>query len=157
MSRTLAICLGCLLAAASLVAQSAVYRCTANGKVTFSDIPCSSDAKPMEMGIYTPSAEMAATANERTQAIEQNLATGKKQRQLEALRHEIETKKQKMNNALTMLRSQKAQTANRQYGDVEESTLPAEMQSVKLRYQGEIDALNAQIAAIQAEGKNPQK
>ncbi|MBP8113168.1 MAG: DUF4124 domain-containing protein, partial [Aeromonas sp.] len=47
MSRVLIISLGCLVAATTLVARADVYQCTRNGNITFSDIPCTGDSKPV--------------------------------------------------------------------------------------------------------------
>lgn len=150
MSRTLAICLGSLIVVTPLLSQADVYKCTTNGSVTFSDMPCGNDAKPMELNVYMPPAELVAKANKQTQDIEQNLAASKKKHQIEALHSEIETKKLKRDNELGMLRSKKKLAANNLAGATWENSISAEMQAVTLRYQSEIDALNTQIAALQS-------
>ena len=138
MSRTLVICLALLAAATPLSAE--VYKCTVNGSITFSDIPCSSDAKPMVLNVYTPSPEAVEQAANQTREIEQSLANGQKQRQAEALRTEIEAKKQKMNNEMTQITENKARSRN----------VSAEMQSVTTRYQKEIESLNQKLSTLQA-------
>ncbi|MFM4798262.1 DUF4124 domain-containing protein [Aeromonas caviae] len=126
MSRMLVISLACLGLATVPVVQAAVYQCARDGQITFSDIPCSSDAKPMALNVYTPSPEAVEQAANQTREIEQSLANGQKQRQAEALRTEIEAKKQKMNNEMTQITENKARSRN----------VSAEMQSVTT--QGEI-------------------
>ncbi|QDO75347.1 DUF4124 domain-containing protein [Aeromonas caviae] len=120
MSRMLVISLTCLGLATVPVVQAAVYQCARDGQITFSDIPCSSDAKPMALNVYTPSPEAVEQAANQTREIEQSLANGQKQRQAEALRTEIEAKKQKMNNEMTQITENKARSRN----------VSAEMQSV---------------------------
>ena len=82
MSPVLIISLGCLVAVTAPAARADVYQCTRNGQVTFSDIPCSSDAKPLPLNIYTPSPEEVERATRQTREIEENLASGQKQRQI---------------------------------------------------------------------------
>mgnify|MGYP000084208794 CR=1 FL=1 len=110
MSRVLIISLGCLVAATTLVARADVYQCTRNGQVTFSDIPCSSDAKPLPLNIYTPSPEEVERATRQTREIEENLASGQKQRQIDALRAEMEAKKQQMNREIAGERNEQTAT-----------------------------------------------
>ena len=66
MSPVLIITLGCLVAVTAPVVRADVYQCTRNGQVTFSDIPCSSDAKPLPLNIYTPSPEEVERATRQT-------------------------------------------------------------------------------------------
>lgn len=155
MSRTLAICLVMLVAATPLSAE--VYKCTVNGNVTFSDIPCSGDSKPVPMNIFTPSAEEVETANKRTQDIEENLATSKQQHQIEALRAEIESKKQQMNGDLSQLDSHKVQGESGQTDYIGERSRTAERQSITRRYQNEVEALNKRISTLQKKEAQPIK
>ncbi|MFM4976318.1 MULTISPECIES: DUF4124 domain-containing protein [Aeromonas] len=150
MSRILAIWLGSLTVAAPMFTQAEIYKCTNNGNVTFSDIPCTNNAQPIEVNVYIPSDDIVAMANQQTQDIEQNLATSKKQRQIDTLHSEIETKKLKRDNELRLLKSKKGLAANNLAGATWENSISAEMQAVTLRYQGEIDALNTQIAVLQS-------
>lgn len=140
MSRMLVISLACLGLANVPVVQAAVYQCARDGRITFSDIPCSSDAKPMALNVYNPSPEAVEQAANQTREIEQSLANGQKQRQAEALRTEIEAKKQKMNNEMTQITENKARSRN----------VSAEMQSVTTRYQKEIESLNQKLSTLQA-------
>lgn len=140
MSRMLVISLACLGLATVPVVQAAVYQCARDGQITFSDIPCSSDANPMALNVYTPSPEAVEQAANQTREIEQSLANGQKQRQAEALRTEIEAKKQKMNNEMTQITENKARSRN----------VSAEMQSVTTRYQKEIESLNQKLSTLQA-------
>ena len=52
MSRTLVICLPCWRRPPRCPAE--VYKCTVNGSITFSDIPCTGDSEPVRMNIFTP-------------------------------------------------------------------------------------------------------
>ncbi|MCH7372416.1 DUF4124 domain-containing protein [Aeromonas sp. MR16] len=149
MSRILAICLGTLIAAIPLSLQAGVYQCTVNGKITFSDIPCTGDAKPMDLRIYTPPAEVVAEASKQTQAIEKNLATSQKQRQLEVLRAEAEAKTLKMNNEITRYNEQLTGTTSSQADGAGEKRSAAEIQAMTRRHQSEMEALNKQISTLQ--------
>ncbi|WP_310598130.1 DUF4124 domain-containing protein [Aeromonas aquatica] len=149
MSRILAICLGTLIAAIPLSLQAGVYQCTVNGKVTFSDIPCTGDAKPMDLRIYTPPAEAVAEASKQTQAIEKDLATSQKQRQLEVLRAEAEAKTLKMNNEITRYNEQLTGTTSSQADGAGEKRSAAEIQAMTRRHQSEMEALNKQISTLQ--------
>ena len=87
-----------------------------------------------------PDREAVEQAANQTREIEQSLANGQKQRQAEALRTEIEAKKQKMNNEMTQITENKARSRN----------VSAEMQSVTTRYQKEIESLNQKLSTLQA-------
>ncbi|GJA53293.1 hypothetical protein KAM348_07160 [Aeromonas caviae] len=149
MSRMLTILLGGLIAATPLYSHAEIYKCTINGSVTFSDIPCTNNAKPIEVNVYIPPEDIVTKANQQTQDIEQGLATSKRLRQIDTLQREIETKKLKRDNELRALRTKKGLAANNLAGATWENSISAEMQAVTIRYQGEIDALNSQIAALQ--------
>ncbi|MGU5715694.1 DUF4124 domain-containing protein [Aeromonas taiwanensis] len=90
MSRTLVISLVCLVITVPPVARADVYQCSRNGRITFSDIPCSSDAKPLPLHIYTPPPEEVEKAIKQTRDIEESLANSQKQREQEAARKEEE-------------------------------------------------------------------
>lgn len=148
MSRILAICLTSLILTAPLVTQAAVYQCTRNGQVTFSDIPCSSDAKPLPLNIYTPSPEEVERATRQTREIEENLASGQKQRQIDALRAEMETKKQQMNREIAGDNNEQRATTT-ETSDLEGSVRSPRRQAVARQYQNEMEALNKKINTLQ--------
>jgi len=133
MSRMLTILLGGLIAAAPLYSHAEIYKCTINGSVTFSDIPCTNNAKPIEVNVYIPPEDIVTKANQQTQDIEQGLATSKRLRQIDTLQREIETKKLKRDNELRALRTKKGLAANNLAGATWENS----------------NALNSQIAALQ--------
>ncbi len=148
MSRILAICLTSLVLTAPLVTQAAVYQCTVNGRVTFSDIPCSSDAKPLPLNIYTPSPEEVERATRQTQESEENLASGQKQRQIDALRAEMETKKLQMNREIAGERNEQTR-ATTETSDLEGRVRSPRRQAVARQYQNEMEALNKKINTLQ--------
>ncbi|WP_349921812.1 DUF4124 domain-containing protein [Aeromonas veronii] len=147
MSRTLVICLVGLLA--SPLVQAAVYQCTVNGQVTFSDIPCAGNAKPMDLRIYTPPAEAVAQASKQTEAIEKDLAASQKQRQLATLRAEMEAKTQKMNGEITRYNAQLTETTAPQGDNGGARRSAAEIRDMSRRHQSEMEALNKQITTLQ--------
>ncbi|MGY3858755.1 DUF4124 domain-containing protein [Aeromonas intestinalis] len=147
MSRTLVICLVGLLA--SPLVQAAVYQCTVNGQVTFSDIPCAGNAKPMDLRIYTPPAEAVAQASKQTEAIEKDLAASQKQRQLATLRAEMEAKTQKMNGEITRYNAQLTGTAASEDDNGGARRSAAEIRDMSRRHQSEMEALNKQITTLQ--------
>lgn len=149
MLRTLAICLGSLLALASPLTQAAVYQCTVNGHLSFSDIPCTGNAKPMDLRIYTPPAEAVTQASKQTQDLEKNLADSQKQRQIAALRAEMETKTQKMNGEITRYNDQLTGTTPSQNNERGKPRTAAEIQSLTRHHQSEMEALNKQISTLQ--------
>jgi len=146
MSPALIISLGCLVAATAQFARADVYQCTRNGQVTFSDIPCTGDSKPVHMNIFTPSAEEVEQANKRTREIEENLASGQKQRQIEALRAEMEAKKQQMNREIAGDNG-KQTGATTQTSDLEGRIRAP--RAVARQYQNEMEALNKRINTLQ--------
>ena len=148
MSRILAICLTSLVLTAPLVTQAAVYQCTVNGRVSFSDIPCSGDAKPLPLNIYTPSPEEVERATRQTREIEENLASGQKQRQIDALRAEMETKKQQMNREIAGDNNEQRATTT-ETSDLEGSVRSPRRQAVARQYQNEMEALNKKINTLQ--------
>ena len=138
MSPVLIISLGCLVAVTAPAVRAAVYQCTVNGRVSFSDIPCSSDAKPLPLNIYTPSPE----------EIEENLASGQKQRQIDALRAEMETKKQQMSREIAGDNNEQRATTT-ETSDLEGSVRSPGVQRVTRQYQNEMEALNKKINTLQ--------
>ena len=138
MSPVLIISLGCLVAVTAPAVRAAVYQCTVNGRVSFSDIPCSSDAKPLPLNIYTPSPE----------EIEENLASGQKQRQIDALRAEMETKKLQMNREIAGDNNEQRATTT-ETSDLEGSVRSPGVQRVTRQYQNEMEALNKKINTLQ--------
>lgn len=145
MSRTLVICLALLVAATPLSAE--VYKCTVNGNITFSDIPCTGDSEPVRMNIFTPSPEEVERANKRTRDIEENLASGRKQRQLEALHTEMGARDQKMNPEIAGDNNE--QRATTETSDLEGRVRSPGMQGVARQYQNEMEALNKKITPLQ--------
>lgn len=148
MSPVLIITLGCLVAVTAPVARADVYQCTRNGQVTFSDIPCSSDAKPLPLNIYTPSPEEVERATRQTREIEENLASGQKQRQIDALRAEMETKKQQMNREIAGDNNEQRATTT-ETSDLEGRVRSPGVQRVTRQYQNEMEALNKKINTLQ--------
>ncbi|MGY4106190.1 DUF4124 domain-containing protein [Aeromonas encheleia] len=146
MSRILAICLASLIATAPLVTQAAVYQCTVNGRVSFSDIPCAGDTKPMDLRVYTPPAEAVAEASKQTREIEKNLADSQKQRQIASLRAEMEAKQQQMKGEIARFNDQQAGATTSQTGEPRSA---AEIQSLTRRHQSDMEALNKQITTLQ--------
>ena len=147
MSRVLIISLGCLVAATTLVARADVYQCTRNGQVTFSDIPCSGDAKPLPLNIYTPSPEEVERATRQTREIEENLASGQKQRQIDALRAEMETKKQQMSREIAGDNNEQRATTT-ETSDLEGRIRSPGVQRVTRQYQNEMEALNKRLSTL---------
>ncbi|MDU1145367.1 DUF4124 domain-containing protein [Aeromonas rivipollensis] len=148
MTRMLLISLGCLVAVTAPVARADVYQCTRNGQITFSDIPCSSEAKPLPLNIYTPSPEEVERATRQTREIEENLASSQKQRQIDALRAEMEAKKQQMNREIAGERNEQTR-ATTETSDLEGRMRSPGVQAVTRQYQNEMEALNKKINTLQ--------
>ncbi|MCV3290864.1 DUF4124 domain-containing protein [Aeromonas media] len=144
MSRVLIISLGCLVAATTLVARADVYQCTRNGNITFSDIPCTGDSKPVRMNVFIPSAEEVERANKRTRDIEENLASSRQQRQLEALRPEMGAKGQKMNPEMTRFSEGQSDSTTSETGETRRLDVPV----VTRQYQDEMEALNKRLSTL---------
>ena len=119
---------------------------TVNGSITFSDIPCTGDSEPVRMNIFTPSAEEVERANKRTRDIEENLASGQKQRQLEAMRTELDAKDQKMNREMARFNEGQSDTITTETGD----TRRLDVQAVTRPYQDEMEALNKRLSTLKA-------
>ena len=144
MSRVLIISLGCLVAATTLVARADVYQCTRNGNITFSDIPCTGDSEPVRMNVFIPSAEEVERANKRTRDIEENLASSRQQRQLEALHPEMGAKDQKMNPEKTRFSEGQSDATTSETGETRRLDVPA----VTRQYQDEMEALNKRLSTL---------
>lgn len=144
MSRVLIISLGCLVAATTLVARADVYQCTRNGNITFSDIPCTGDSEPVRMNVFIPSAEEVERANKRTRDIEENLASSRQQRQLEALHPEMGAKDQKMNPEMTRFSEGQSDSTISETGETRRLDVPA----VTRQYQDEMEALNKRLSTL---------
>lgn len=148
MTRMLIISLGCLVAVTAPVARADVYQCTRNGQITFSDIPCSSEAKPLPLNIYTPSPEEVERATRQTREIEENLASSQKQRQIDALRAEMEAKKQQMNREIAGERNEQTR-ATTETSNLEGKMRSPGVQAVTRQYQNKMEALNKKINTLQ--------
>ena len=146
MSCVLIISLGCLVAATTLVARADVYQCTRNGNITFSDIPCTGDSEPVRMNVFIPSAEEVERANKRTRDIEENLASSRQQRQLEALHPEMGAKDQKMNPEMTRFSEGQSDSTTSETGETRRLDVPA----VTRQYQDEMEALNKRLSTLKA-------
>ena len=146
MSRVLIISLGCLVAATTLVARADVYQCTRNGNITFSDIPCTGDSEPVRMNVFIPSAEEVERANKRTRDIEENLASSRQQRQLEALHPEMGAKDQKMNPEMTRFSEGQSDSTISETGETRRLDVPV----VTRQYQDEMEALNKRLSTLKA-------
>ena len=144
MSRVLIISLGCLVAATTLVARADVYQCTRNGNITFSDIPCTGDSEPVRMNVFIPSAEEVERANKRTRDIEENLASSRQQRQLEALHPEMGAKDQKMNPEMTRFSEGQSDSTISETGETRRLDVPV----VTRQYQDEMEALNKRLSTL---------
>ncbi|QJT34290.1 DUF4124 domain-containing protein [Aeromonas media] len=144
MSRVLIISLGCLVAATTLVARADVYQCTRNGNITFSDIPCTGDSEPVRMNVFIPSAEEVERANKQTRDIEENLASSRQQRQLEALHPEMGAKDQKMNPEMTRFSEGQSDSTTSETGETRRLDVPA----VTRQYQDEMEALNKRLSTL---------
>ena len=144
MSRVLIISLGCLVAATTLVARADVFQCTRNGNITFSDIPCTGDSEPVRMNVFIPSAEEVERANKRTRDIEENLASSRQQRQLEALHPEMGAKDQKMNPEMTRFSEGQSDSTTSETGETRRLDVPA----VTRQYQDEMEALNKRLSTL---------
>ncbi len=144
MSCVLIISLGCLVAATTLVARADVYQCTRNGNITFSDIPCTGDSEPVRMNVFIPSAEEVERANKRTRDIEENLASSRQQRQLEALHPEMGAKDQKMNPEMTRFSEGQSDSTTSETGETRRLDVPA----VTRQYQDEMEALNKRLSTL---------
>lgn len=144
MSCVLIISLGCLVAATTLVARADVYQCTRNGNITFSDIPCTGDSEPVRMNVFIPSAEEVERANKRTRDIEENLASSRQQRQLEALHPEMGAKDQKMNPEMTRFSEGQSDSTTSETGETRRLDVPV----VTRQYQDEMEALNKRLSTL---------
>ena len=145
MSRMLVISLACLGLANVPVVQAAVYQCARDGQITFSDIPCTGDSKPVRMNVFIPSAEEVERANKRTRDIEENLVSSRQQRQLEALHPEMGAKDQKMNPEMTRFSEGQSDSTTSETGETRRLDVPV----VTRQYQDEMEALNKKINTLQ--------
>ena len=144
MSPVLIISLGCLVAVTAPVVRADVYQCTRNGNIAFSDIPCTGDSEPVRMNVFIPSAEEVERANKRTRDIEENLASSRQQRQLEALHPEMGAKDQKMNPEMTRFSEGQSDSTTSETGETRRLDVPV----VTRQYQDEMEALNKRLSTL---------
>ena len=112
--------------------------------LSISDIPCTGDSKPVRMNVFIPSAEEVERANKRTRDIEENLASSRQQRQLEALHPEMGAKDQKMNPEMTRFSEGQSDSTTSETGETRRLDVPV----VTRQYQDEMEALNKRLSTL---------
>lgn len=145
------------LALASLPAHAQqMYKCTVDGRTTFSQFPCGQGAQkitvraaagdyaPAPLAVAAPVAGAAAPASDR-QAL---LTEMTRQRRIRELEYEIRDAEDDMDAELDALRARQGRAANNLAGATWLAGISQEMQAVTAKWRGKIDELNERLAAL---------
>lgn len=144
--------LGLFVAAVSMPAAAAVYKCTdKSGQTIFSGQPCAHNAEVVKVQTHTPSAEEVAKAQAAQAQVSDTLSNASRQREIEDLERSISVKQSKMERELEVLRYKQSTANNNLAGAQYYAGLATEMQAVTARYQGEIDSLRKQIDVLKSD------
>lgn len=133
-----------LLGLVTFTAEAAIYKCTIDGKVVFSQTPCADDAKtvtvkaPPKMGNGEPS---AAREKMRARLDAAQRARNRKsdEKELDKIDKKITDLERGMNTQLAKLRLKKTRARNNLAGATWENSISEEMSAVTKQYQTMIE------------------
>lgn len=157
MNRTLA---ALLLATVALPASGQqMYKCTQDGRTTFSEFSCGKSARKITVrpvaGDYAPAplevaAPPAAPSNVAAPAADPRTRLDEmaRQRRARELEYEIRDAEKDMDAELDTLKRKKAYAGNGLAGATWEASISQEMQAVTAKWRGKIDELNGRMAAL---------
>lgn len=134
---------------ASSVAHADVYRCKSGGKVVFSDLPCESGAKPINVRPAggAASQDPARPSTERAKLDEINARLKRKELDADIEREErhLETIERDRDTELSQLREKKSYARNNLAGATWEQSISSEMIAVTNKYESKIRAQQRKI------------
>jgi len=135
-----------------------MYKCTAAGRVTFSEFPCGQGAQKITvrpvagdypaapLAVATPGDSAAAPASDHAQ-----LAEMVRQRRIRELNYEIRDAENDMDAELEALKDKKRYAGYGLAGATWEASISQEMQAVTAKWRGKLDELNSRLAALRKE------
>lgn len=136
-------------------AQAEIFKCQIDGKTTFSQTPCATDAQKLELKIYRPSDEAVQQAAEREKQLADSNETDRADRLKRQAKQEIvNTEKQiaatesQMEKELALLRAKKARANNNLAGAVYEQSISKEMDAVVTKYNAKIEVYREKISRL---------
>ena len=148
--------------------QAQVYKCKVDGKTTFSDRPCATDAKPINVRpasghsgavapvpTAAPAASVPINSSNNPQAV---VAKMERDRALRDIGHDIEIEHSKireeeesMSRELAALRNKKQYANNNLAGAVWEQSISAEMAAVVAGYEQRIQSRRERVKRLEAD------
>lgn len=139
---------GLLLLGITLPGQAEIYKCTVNGKLQFSDQPCSDKAEVVELKLYQPKAE---DINEQQQ-ITQRYKEDSRVNEIESLKEKNEKLKEEITRTAKQWDAEMKALNEKTYpvSDTEigtrEPDLGKQKRAVRDKYQQKIEQLQDEIS-----------
>jgi len=141
------------------LSHAAVYQCTVNGQMTFSDQPCGNDAKEIEVRApeRTGSGSMVGAGGKAfLEGREKRAELREIDREISDLEDQREQARQNMDAALARYQRKKAYASNNLAGATWEGSLAKEAEVMRERYQSEIDGIDRQIDRLREDRRRVQ-
>ncbi|ERS12519.1 hypothetical protein Q673_02575 [Marinobacter sp. EN3] len=142
-----------------LMAQAAVYQCKVNGQTVFSDRPCGSDAKEIEVKAPARSGT-GPMVNKGAQDFLEGRETKSKieriDRRISDLQNQKEDAKRAMDQALLRYQRQKSYANDNLAGATWEGALAQEANVLRERFQSEIDGIDREIDRLREDRRRIQ-
>lgn len=126
---------------ASTSASAAVYQCNVGGQKVFSDRPCATDAKEIEVKAAPKVGGSLVTDADRSllQTFDNDRAVKRIDRSIEERQERVSTLRRQMDSALLEWQKQKSLANNNLAGATWEAALAQEADVLRQRYQSQID------------------
>ncbi|MDF0533679.1 hypothetical protein PY479_05215 [Shewanella sp. A32] len=150
-----------LLAIATMLATplsfADVYKCTVDGKVIFSQEPCATDAKPMDLsnvGSFVTNDNKQAKSPEATakqSEISNYIHAEDIKREITRLQHKREKVFNDRDARIQRLRQSRNYASNNLAGATWEKSLAEEMSAVSRAADSEVQSIDREIASLQQE------
>ncbi len=142
----------------TVTAHAAIYKCVIDGETVFSERPCASNAKEVQIRVHRPdqsvlqeSTERANSIAEHERVLREDRRRREVQREIDELESRIRIAQRNMDAEHAALRARKSKAANNLAGATLEHGIAEEMQAVTAKYQARIDAAQARLKQLYAE------
>ena len=141
------------------LSHAAVYQCTVNGQMTFSDQPCGNDAKEIEVRApeRTGTGSMVGSGGKAfLEGREKKAKLRDIDREISDLEDQREQARQNIDAALARYQRKKSYAANNLAGATWEGSLAKEAEVMRERYQSEIESIDRQIDRLREDRRRVQ-
>lgn len=142
------------LQAISATAMADIYKCKdANGRTTFSQLPCAPDAQKVIVKTTEPSESDREQTRETLDKNNAMIKENEESRQIASARNRVDTLINEREAKLSQLRIKKLYAANNLAGATWEKSISDEMQAVTEKYNADIDAARQRVHDLENKKK----